>query len=180
MKRVVTVMFLAGVLAAGADVVKVNARKVTLQEREGKTQALPRGSTSYTAKDVGYEFTLTRLAPSLGEVATVEWMVMVEGMAGRLRVGTRGRQETALPLGQEAVVQTGPVRLEERSWQRGGNPGTIESSIVGYALRVLDAQGNVAYEEFKPASVKNDIDWNLSEQDDDPQPRRKRPRLQQP
>jgi hypothetical protein len=175
-------MLLTGVLvgllatAAGADTLRVSARKVTLNKREGKTQDLPRGTTTYTAKDVGYRFTLMRLSPTLPETVMVEWRVLVEGAAGRLHLGTRGEQQAILPVGQDVEVETGPVHLDERTWSGRANAGSVESSIYGYGVRVLDAAGTVLYEDYQPAAVKSEIDWKPKESEPAPEPPPPRPR----
>jgi hypothetical protein len=179
MTRHVLVVSLVVLMAtlAGADQVRVTARKVTLHERDGKAQDRRRGTVTFTAKDVGYQFGLTRLVPTVTENVSADWIVLVEGAAGRLHMGTRGQQDVQLPLGKEVEIETGPIHLEERTRNGGPNAGSVESSIFGYALRVVDSSGAVLLEKYDPPSVKDEIDWKRQEQESAPpqdRPRRAR------
>jgi hypothetical protein len=178
MKRIQFLLFLLlGALMgleAGAATVKVKATKYTLSKRHGQTQALPRGPSSTEEKNIGYRFEVQQPGAAPGTQVVLEWMVMVEGVAGRLRQGTSGRETVVFSNALPVLVESGPISLWERSFTRGVNAGSLESAIAGLGWRVRDAQGAVVAEDYDPASIKGFIDWRkigmLQEEDAAPEP----------
>ena len=154
--------------AIGAEAITITATKKTADQRKGQAQALPRGSTRVTSKDVFYRFDLQRTIPGGDTETTVEWAVMVEGAGGQFFPGTTGKQKTALPFGQKVTVDSGLVTLMGREWQT-RQKGSISDSVAGYGIRITNEKGALVGEKYYPTTMKQQIHWDtIADQRDNP------------
>lgn len=157
-------LILGAVLSAGAaTTLRVKGTKLLDSRTKSGNQNLGFGQTSSTQKDYFYRFDLQALAPQAVGRLKAEWVVMYEDWQGHLRVGTRGVCETNVALSKVTAVETDTVQLNQRNWQgAGGRAGKVEDKIVGYGLKVSDAQGNLLAEEYEPSSLKKGVDWKAA------------------
>ncbi len=144
--------------AWAAEVVKVQASKKTLHEREGAEQTLPSGKSRSVESDVAYTFTLTRINGGVAEPLNVDWLVIKEEAGGALKPAAVGRTNLVLGLGQKATFSTSAIRLQGREWT-GRRDGEFGENLAGYAIRVRDEAGSVLQETVEPGSLKTEAAW---------------------
>jgi hypothetical protein len=115
------------------ELVRISGTKKTLDKRESSAQAMPRGHSTLTQKQVVYAFSLQRMSPEVPEKARVAWILMKEQKDGRLVEAARGESAPTLPLGREVTLESAPVLLEEREWtgNKNANAGSIASNSGG-------------------------------------------------
>lgn len=155
---------LVGLLAASPasalDKIRISGTKKTVDKRQSSQQQIPHGSTSMTEKQVVYQFTLQRMAPDAPETLTASWVLIEETMGGRFTEAARGDSVIVLPLGRSVTMESAPVTLNGREWNRKGGGGSISSSLEGYGLRLLDDKGAIVAERIDPPALAREINWD--------------------
>ena len=161
-----TLLLASAARAAGPEYIRISDSRKTVDRRTSGAQEVPRGTTSLTEKQVVLTFKLQRMSPQVPEQVNVEWVVMKEGMDGRLAEADRGSAVAMLPLGRPEEVETAPIALDERSWSVGGGrhhrSGNAEDDVAGYGLRIKGADGKVLAERYEPDSFRTRIDWEAA------------------
>ena len=147
-------------VAPGATASKfsITAKKDTVSSRKSDTQQVPGGSTRLNVSDVRYVFTVRKAAIQTPADIRAEWMVLVEDKSGRLRVGTRGRKDLDFSTAREVKVETETVRLTEREWRGKFKQDSVDDSIYGYGIRILDAGDSVVGEKYTSSKVQKEIE----------------------
>lgn len=176
--------------AWGGHPFKVSARKMTVSKDQSAVQQLPRGTTRLEEKEIVYEFEIKNQSTEYADQELyVRWMVVLERANGRSFQTPPGEKTTTLPFGRAVTVETSPIPLSERTWQRAAGPsGTTGQILKGYGLQILTREGEVLMETYDPGSLADEIRWqtshepsrpdreNLPDREDRPEPRRRRRR----
>jgi len=163
--------------AAGADPVRISARKKTISRRRSSVQDLPRGPSRSVTTQVAYDFRILALTPAAAGPVQVEWVTLVETPRGAVQARGYGRTNLILQLGREVSVSSTPVTVTGREWIGGPNPGVVEEKIAGYAVRVVDPAGKVLAEKCQPSSLRGFVDWEKAARPPAPRARRLMRRL---
>ena len=101
------------------------------------------------------EIKLRRVNPTLGEAVKVQWAVWMRDMGGRVRIATHGERELQTTVGQVIEFTSDPFELRERDIDfRHGPDGERTQEIEGYAVRILDLEGNEIGTKFQPSSIE--------------------------
>ncbi|MBN1270564.1 MAG: hypothetical protein JXB04_13320 [Kiritimatiellae bacterium] len=177
-----TIAVLGGVLlvatvSAAFEPIEISATKKTVDARKSAGQALWRGTSRATEKEILYRFDFKRRSAEIPEYVTAQWMVLVEGALGHVVAPrTSGESRIGLPLNQLVNLETEAFSLRGREWTSGPNPGTVEEQLIGYGVRLLNEQGAVLAEKYGPPSLKDSVDWEKLRQPivEEPPPVRRR------
>lgn len=105
-------------------------------------------------RDLYYEFAVRSMVPQSSEL-TVEWVILVETMKGRLRVVSEGNQSITLKPGETSLVETPLFALRSESGPKGS---TAKGEIEGCAVRVTDSAGNLVGVLYEPESRRKQLD----------------------
>lgn len=154
-------LLLAFTAAARTETISIAATKRTVGQTSGNEQAMPRGTSRSIEERVVYRFVLQRASAQDFGALTVEWIVCVERMEGRVTPVATGRRIVEIPPAESVTIETDPILLLGREWIDGPNPGTVEDVLAGYGIRVLDPAGAVVAEKYEPATMKTTVDWTL-------------------
>lgn len=126
-----------------------------------------------TFKDVFYEFEIRSTSSAVPKDVTVKWVVVTLGMDGQPQVGTRGEQRLALEVNRAAFIETADFSLESRDINfaaRNRNSTSSEEKIIGYGVRIFDAQGNQVAQIVEPENESNAIIGVFDQKIEGPRP----------
>lgn len=158
--------------------VRITATKKTEAARHGAQVNLPNAVRRFNEDDVFYRFEVQRVALDVPEDLRIRYMVVVEGMAGRLRVGAAKEEELVLSGMTPVPVDTEPVTLSSMEWNRGrrGGSGETKEKLYGWSVRVLDAKGAVVAEKFQPKDLETQAEKLMTQWKEDAEKPPRRPR----
>ncbi|OQW94784.1 MAG: hypothetical protein BWK77_08565 [Verrucomicrobia bacterium A1] len=136
--------------------VRISATKKTEAARHGAQKSLPNASRRVDEDDMFYRFEVQRVALDVPEDLRIRYMVVVEGLGGRLRIGATKEEELVLSGMTPVPVDSDPVTLRSIEWNRGrrGGSGENKEKLYGWSVRVLDAKGGVVAEKFQPKDLE--------------------------
>lgn len=155
--------------------VRISATKKTEAARHGGQVNLPNASRRVDEDDVFYRFEIQRVALDVPADLRIQYMVVVEGMAGRLRVGATKEEELVLHGMTPVPVDSDPVTLRSIEWNRGrrGGSGENKEKLYGWSVRLTDAKGVVVAEKFQPKDLETQAETLMKQwkEDDGKSPR---------
>ncbi len=151
---VVAINMLGAVFAtAQPGTVTIKAEKHVVGSRDG-ANITPGKNIDTKARDLYYTFDVRSMAPQPADLS-VEWVILVETMKGRLRTVSDGRETVALKPGETATVETPLFTLREESGPKGK---TAKGEIEGIGVRVTDASGVLIGSLYDPATNRRQIE----------------------
>lgn len=148
--------------------IRISATKKTEAARRGPKKNLP-NAWRVSEDDVFYRFEIQRVALDVPEDLRIQYMVVVEGLRGRLRVGTAKEEELVLSGMTPVPVESDPVTLMSVDWRRGrrGGSGDAKEKLYGWSVRVLDAKGVVVAEKFQPKDLETQAEKLMAQWKED-------------
>jgi hypothetical protein len=122
-------------------------------------QQLPRATTRLITEEKVLHLSIRRTNPTLGEHAEVKWVVLVEGMRGTTSVAAAGSQRIHTAVGVPVEITSDAFTLKERTFNGEGKrgDGSLEQSVKGYGVIIVDAQGRELGSKFQPSSIEEDV-----------------------
>ena len=150
-------------VGSAADSIRITATKKLDNRRQSSAQRLPGGATSLTQKEYLYHFDIQSLSTLVPSNAVAEWIVYMEDWTGRIRPMVHDKQDIELRFGTPVAVETDTVHLNERDWSHRGGSGKLEDKVAGYAIRIMDKDGNLLTERSEPASIRKEVDWSKAD-----------------
>lgn len=162
MKKLAVAFFISFVAMQmfAIDAFDITATKKTVSSRKSEAQSLPRGESRRTEDHVVYEFQVRLKTTSVHPPLKARWQVLLETAEGQIKAAEQGEKMLDITFGQSVTLTTDEVPLFGREWQGRRNPGTIEDTIAGYGIQILDASGTVLSEKYGPNSIQQYIKWN--------------------
>jgi hypothetical protein len=156
-----------GARGAGPDYrIDISASKKTGDRYRSSKQDLPKGSTHLEQTSVYYRFDIKCMTPKLDKSVQAEWFIAVEGAGGKVRPGAHGATTVDLVFGKTQSFDTDPVKLTEREVHiRDRGKGSFEEKVYGYAVRLVDESGVILAEDFRPATLYNQLNWEQAKRD---------------
>jgi hypothetical protein len=151
-------MFFTFCSQAATTSFQVTGSVKTVDKTKSDRQDLPRGSIQRIEKEQILSMELRRINPTVGEHATVEWVVVLEGVKGQPMLGTYGSQPIHTQIGIPITLESESFSLKERNFNGDGKTGnaSAEQKVKGYGIRVVDQDGNEIGTKFQPSSVEED------------------------
>lgn len=165
-------------VAQGVEPYRIQVTRRTESQRKGDVRRLPLRNARVrpSSSDVYFSIELRRMTPSAPEEVTLETLIVLETPMGRIFPGGYSRESVQLPLGIATTLETDSVVLESFEWRnRGGGDGVVGTKLLGYAVRLLDAEGNVLAARYQPKEIEKDTDrlieeWNRALKNENPPP----------
>ncbi len=146
-------------VARGAAI-RISAVRKTASYHKSSQQDLPRGPSRAVEKRVYYRFTLLPQTPDAAGYVNIRWVIMIEGIDGRIRPAEYGESNLHLEFAKPAEFKTRTVTLRGREWSGGKNPGMVAQKTAGYGLIIHNEHGGIIAEKYDPPSIRSAIDWN--------------------
>lgn len=161
MKTLILVCTLALPFAAPAAGIQITAREKTLDVDKGKKVDLPHGDARRRDKEVVVVMSVRNMQPANKGKFTVQWSLHREDAFGKVSEVQQKMTTLELPVGKEVTVESDVVTISDIRWDanRSRNNASLSQDLYGYGVRVLDDQGKVAGEFYKPAAVQGRIKW---------------------
>lgn len=165
-------------LGQGVEPYRIQITRRTESQRKGDVRRLPLRNVRVrpSSSDVYFSIELRRMTPSAPEEVTLETLIVLETPMGRVFPGGYSRESVQLPLGIATTLETDSVVLESFEWRnRGGGDGVVGTKLLGYAVRLLDADGKVLAARYQPKEIEKDTDrlieeWNRALKNENPPP----------
>lgn len=153
MKRILfilTLLFSFSVSSQAGTQVRITAKKVMGKAVKGKTQDLGSMSAKMDSRNLHYEFQLLSMSPKLSRV-TAEWVMVLDAQGKLLPVST-GKRTLDLKMGHSVHLVTDDVSMKKLKLKNVPNLGDmdLEASIVGYGIRLIDANGAEVAAAYTP------------------------------
>lgn len=152
--------------AQGIDSYRIQVTRKTEGQRKGDATRMPFRDAKMRPKssDIYYAIELRRMTLDAPESVTLEALIVLESPMGRVFPGGYSRETVQLPLGIATTLETDSVVLESVEWRgRLGADGTFGTKLVGYAVRVLNAEGKVLAAKYQPREIEKDTDKLIEE-----------------
>jgi len=152
--------------AQGIESYRIQVTRKTEGQRKGDATRMPFRDAKMrpTSSDVYYAIELRRMTPDAPESVTVEALIVLESPMGRVFPGGYSRETVKLPLGIATTLETDSVVLESVEWRgRFGADGAFGTKLLGYAVRVLNADGKVLAAKYQPREIEKDTDKLIEE-----------------
>lgn len=128
----------------------------TVEKKEGREMDLPRGDVEIEEDSKVLEIHLRRTNPTVSGAVTVRWVVVIKDVRGTLRPITKGKQEIVVDVGIPTKLESDPFSVKTASFDfRGGGDGKMEQEVEGYAILVLDREGQELGSKFQPKSLED-------------------------
>ncbi|MDZ4197859.1 MAG: hypothetical protein U1E27_01085 [Kiritimatiellia bacterium] len=145
-----------------ADSVRIRVVSRTGKEQAVSSRTVLRGTVEEKESEVTQQITLQRMNPTVPDVVSVEWIVMLETLAGKQFPADFGTKDADLPLARPVEILTPPVSLRGREWnvRRGGS---MEDRVVAVAVRVRTSDGTVVAEWYQPKGIEPKVDEWIAE-----------------
>lgn len=157
--RIVTCGFLVGhAVHAAQSAFQILGTLKTVDRVKSDRSDLPRGSVQTETREKVLEIEIRRTNPTVGENAVLEWVVVLEQPNGRSKLGTHGSQAIHTLVGVPVEVTSDTFTLWEGKFNGDGRVGNAsrEREVKGYAVRMVDPEGNELAVKFQPKSVEED------------------------
>jgi len=103
------------------------------------------------------EMNIRRMNPTVAERVTIRYAVFISDMRGAIRPITKGEQTISVPVGIPTQLESDSFTVTKVSFESNrehGSDGRREQKIEGYAIIVLDTQGNEISAKFQPKSLE--------------------------
>ncbi|MFO1521083.1 MAG: hypothetical protein U1G05_03405 [Kiritimatiellia bacterium] len=161
MKPFILVCALALPFSVPAAGIQITAREKTLEVDKGKKVDLPHGDVRRRDKEVVVAMTIRNMQPANKGKFTVQWSLHREDAFGKVSEVQQKQTVVELPVGREVAVESDVVTISDVRWdaKRNRDNASLSQDLYGYGVRVLDDQGRVAGEFYKPAAVQGRIKW---------------------
>ncbi len=162
MKHVVSVLFVSlcsSVLFAQTPPAsyQITGSVRTIETNKSDKIERAHGDVRMKEKEQILKMELRRTNPNAPSNAKVYWVLAMEDMQGRLRPTGGGTQQIHTQVGIPVELQSDSFTLKERNWNgNGGNNATREQDIKGYAVVVVDENGNELGFKCTPSSLTED------------------------
>ncbi len=145
-------------LPAATQAYQIKGSVKTLDKTKGAKIDRPRGTAQQIDREQALIFEVRRTNPTIGEHATVEWVVVMEGERGNPYLGTYGKQQIHSVIGIPVELESDPFRSQERTFNGDKHLKYVSrgQDVKGYGVRVLDANGQEIGTKFQPASVEEE------------------------
>ncbi|GEM_PF-1429865 len=99
---------------------------------------------------------IRRMNPNAPSNAKVYWILAMDDMQGRLRPVGGGEQEIHSQVGIPVEITSDSISVKERDWKRkNGKSGGREQDLKGYAVLVVDSEGNELGFKCSPNSLES-------------------------
>lgn len=129
----------------------------TLEKDESDARKMPRGDVKLEEEMKILEVNVRRMNPTVTGEVTIRWAVLIADMRGQLRPVTKGEQHIVVDVGIPAKLESDSFSLKTLSFDHNhprGNNVKREQEIEGYAILVLDAEGQELAAKFQPKSLE--------------------------
>lgn len=143
----------AAFASAQPGTVTIKAEKHVAGSRDG-ANITPGKNIDKRERDLYYAFDVRNTAAQPADLS-VQWVILVETMKGRLRTASDGRASVALKPGETTTVETPLFALREESGPKGK---TAKGEIEGIGVRVTDANGVLLGSLYEPATRRKQIE----------------------
>jgi len=132
----------------------------TEDERKSDARRLPFRNVTVRRVETAsfYRISIRRMSPAAPENAILEVLIVAQRPSGELIPIAYSREPVACPLGVEVVVETDTVELEQVEWKRKIGKGTFGTTLEGYIVRLLDADGRVLEQKAQPPTLRTQVD----------------------
>ncbi len=154
------------VRAQGIESYRIQVTRKTEGQRKGDVSRMPFRDAKMrpTSSDVYFSIELRRMTPDAPENVTVEALIALESPTGRVFPGGYSRESVKLPLGIATTLETDSVVLESVEWRgRFGADGAFGTKLLGYAVRILNAEGKVMAAKYQPREMEKDTERLIEE-----------------
>ena len=144
---------------------RLDVVRKTEDERKSDAKRLPFRNVKVRRVETAsfYRISIRRMSPAAPEKATLEVLIVAERPGGELIPIACSREPIECPLGIEVVVETDTVELEQIEWKRKMDKGMFGTTLQGYVVRLLDADGRVLEEKAQPTTLRAQADRLIQE-----------------
>jgi hypothetical protein len=103
------------------------------------------------------EMNIRRMNPNVAERVTIRYAVFISDMRGVIRPITKGEQTISVPVGIPTQLESDSFTVTKVNFESNlehGSDGEREQEVEGYAIIVLDTEGNEISSKFQPNSLE--------------------------
>lgn len=103
------------------------------------------------------EIDLRRINPTVPGAVIVQWAVMISDMRGQLRPVTKGQRQIVMEVGIPTQLESNSFSVKTIRFDRdipGRDNKKFEQEIVGYAILILNEDGQEIASKFQPKSLE--------------------------
>lgn len=144
-------------VTAQSTVFQISGSVKTQEKEKSEKRYLPRGDVQTETETKVLEIALKRINPTVGASAKVQWAVWMKQVSGKLQVVTKGQREIQTSVGVPVELTSDSFELRSRDIDfRHGHGNDLEQEIAGYAIRILDEEGEEIGVKFQPSSIEEE------------------------